>query len=78
MAFRAALGERIRDWRYPKYNQDELASAVNVYRTHISTIELGRTDIRLSTLLRIADALDVPLDELLKGLLDEAKPESEQ
>lgn len=75
--FRKALGQRIRDLRYPKYNQDELASAVDVYRTHISTIEQGRTDIRLSTLLRISDALGVSIDELLKGLYEEGQTASQ-
>lgn len=78
LAFRAALGKRIREWRYPKYNQDELASAVDVYRTHISTIEQGRTDIRLSTLLRISDALGVSVDELLRGLQPDANLEKGQ
>lgn len=66
LAFRQALGQRIRELRSPQYSQDEFAHVIDVFRSHMSTIERGKTDLKLSTLLRIAAALGVGVDELLK------------
>lgn len=52
LQFRRALGQRIRQLRDPLYTQEEFADLIDVYRTHVSTIEAGKTDMRLSTLLR--------------------------
>nr|WP_280527588.1 helix-turn-helix transcriptional regulator [Deinococcus humi] len=68
MAFRQALGQRIRALRAPNYSQDEFAEVIDVFRSHVSTIETGKTDLKLSTLLRIAAALDLTVDELLRDL----------
>lgn len=65
--YRSALGRRIRELREMHYSQDEFAELINVYRTHVSTIENGKTDLRLSTLLRIAKALGVSVGELLQA-----------
>lgn len=65
MEYRIALGRRIRELREVRYSQEEFAELIDVYRTHVSTIENGKTDLRLSTLLRIAGALGLPLDQLL-------------
>ncbi|WP_345455175.1 helix-turn-helix transcriptional regulator [Deinococcus aluminii] len=66
LAFRRALGQRIRDLRAPKFSQDEFADEIDVFRSHMSTIERGKTDLKLSTARRIAKALGMELDELLK------------
>lgn len=66
LAYRLALGQRIRDLRSPHYSQDEFAEVIDVFRSHVSTIENGKTDLKLSTLLRIAAALQMPLEELVK------------
>lgn len=63
---RKALGRRIYELRDPLYTQEEFAELIDVYRSHVSTIEQGKTDLRLSTLLRIASALKMPLHELLR------------
>ncbi|GGO29777.1 helix-turn-helix domain-containing protein [Deinococcus humi] len=68
LAFRQALGQRIRALRAPNYSQDEFAEVIDVFRSHVSTIETGKTDLKLSTLLRIAAALDLTVDELLRDL----------
>ena len=67
-AFRLALGQRIRKLRESKYSQEALADEIHVIRTHMSTIELGRADVKISTLLRIAEAFDLEVEDLLKGL----------
>lgn len=66
LAYRLALGQRIRDLRSLHYSQDEFAEVIDVFRSHVSTIENGKTDLKLSTLLRIAAALQIPLEELVK------------
>lgn len=68
LAFRIALGQRIRKLREDRYSQEALADEIHVIRTHISTIELGRADVKISTLLRIAEAFDLQVEDLLKGL----------
>ena len=65
LQFRRALGQRIRQLRDPLYTQEEFADLIDVYRTHVSTIEAGKTDMRLSTLLRISKALNTDLERLL-------------
>ena len=49
---------------------------MNVHRSVVGFWETGRKDIRLSTLLRIAEALGVTLGELFTGLESTDLPES--
>lgn len=74
-AFLAALGQRIRSLRTEDYSQDDFAAHIDVYRSHMSLIEQGKTDIRLSTLLRIAQGLGMSVSDLL---LFETKEEEGQ
>lgn len=66
LAFRLALGQRIRTLRVSHYSQDEFAEVIDVFRSHMSAIERGKTDLKLSTLRRIASALSLSVDELLR------------
>lgn len=72
LAFRVALGQRIRKLREGQYSQEALADKIHIIRTHMSTIELGRADVKISTLLKIAEAFDMTVEELLQGLHAEA------
>ncbi|WAC64024.1 helix-turn-helix transcriptional regulator [Pseudoxanthomonas sp. SL93] len=47
-------------------SQEAFADQIGMHRTQYGAIEQGRKDCRLSTLLRIAHALDVDLWELLQ------------
>ena len=49
------------------YTQLQLAELVNISRTHMSNIEAPNvpTSISLETLLDVADALDIPVTNLL-------------
>ena len=63
------LGARIRQARRDAgLSQDAFAWEAGIHRTHASLIERGRSDPRLSTLARIARALNVNLAELLAGV----------
>ena len=64
------LGERIREIRVRQgfTSQDSLADFVKMHRTFIGHLETGRKDFRLTTIIRLAAALDVPLSELFAGV----------
>lgn len=61
------LAQRIRDIRYKKgLGPDALAARAEISRTALYQIECGKTEVpRAGTIRRIAQALDVPIDQLL-------------
>lgn len=65
LAFQQTLGQVVRELRKPRANQDDFADQVGVYRSHMGLIEQGKLDLRLSTLLAVAGALDLPLSVLI-------------
>jgi transcriptional regulator with XRE-family HTH domain len=58
---------RIRQAR--KLSQENLADRAGIHRTQISLLEGGRRQPLLETLVRLAGALDVPIDALFEGIL---------
>lgn len=46
--------------------QEQLAHAANVYPSEVSRLESARRDPRLSTIVRLAEALGVPPAQLLE------------
>lgn len=48
-------------------SQEALAEHLGMHRTFIGHLETGRKDFRLSTLIRVAEALDVELAELFRA-----------
>jgi transcriptional regulator with XRE-family HTH domain len=66
-AFLRVVGKRIRILRLTQeLTQEELAAAAGISRSFVSLIEHGAKGIDVVRLLRIASALDVALDELVK------------
>ena len=63
---------RIRQAR--KLSQENLADSAGIHRTQISLLEGGRRQPLLETLVRLAGALDVPVEVLLEGILWEPAP----
>ena len=49
-------------------SQEELADIANVHRTYIGMIERGEKNVTLSTMLNIANALEIKLVDLVKNL----------
>jgi len=47
-------------------SQEELADRCNLHRTYVSEIERGLKTVSLVSLLRIAEALDVPAHTLIE------------
>ena len=65
-----AIGNRIREIRRQKnWTQAKLAEKSGVEPSNISHIERAATKVSLPTLINIANALDVTLDELVSGSL---------
>jgi HTH-type transcriptional regulator/antitoxin HipB len=63
------LGENVRDARKARgWTQEELSGRTKLAVVQISRIERGKREIRLSTLIRLIDGLEVAPDVLLDGL----------
>ena len=64
---RVALGERVNALRVAQgLSQEEFAGRVGLDRTYVSGIERGLRNPTLLVLLRLAQALEVPVTELLE------------
>lgn len=62
------IGARIREARQSKrMSQAELAEQSQMCLAHISTIENGKSDIRLSNFIRLIEALQVSADSILRA-----------
>ena len=65
------FGENARALRREKHlSQEELSEMVFTTQKYISCIETGRAHPSLEVCLRIADALHVSIDTLLKGIIE--------
>ena len=61
-----AIGKRIRQYRLLKHlTQENISNATDLAASYISNIENGSTKVGLMSLIRIARALDVSMDQLL-------------
>jgi transcriptional regulator with XRE-family HTH domain len=59
---------RLRAQSGPGYSQQNLADAADLHRTEIGKIEGAERDPRMSTLLILANALGLTVDDLVRGL----------
>ena len=67
MADISKIGTRIRDVRLSRgMSQSALADRANISLPHISEIELGKCNMRLSTFIKVAEALQVSADDLIR------------
>ena len=65
-----AMGKRIREIRLSKkMTQATLAELAEIEPSNLSHIERAATKVSLPTLIQIANALEVSLDELVSGSL---------
>ena len=63
------VGSRIRDLRTANgWTQQLLADHAQIERSHVARLEEGKREAGLMMLEKIAEALEVTLSELLKGL----------
>ena len=62
------IGEQLRAWREVRgLSQRALAERAGMPYPMVARLELGQTDPRLSTLERLAEALAIPVVDLLTG-----------
>ena len=64
------LGERIREIRIQRgfKSQEQFADYCKLHRTFVGHLETGRKDFRLTSIIRVAEALGVTMEELFAGL----------
>jgi transcriptional regulator with XRE-family HTH domain len=55
--------------RRADYSQEEVAALCGLHRTEIGQLEKGRRFPRVDTLIKLAGALEVGADELLRGIV---------
>lgn len=63
------FGSEIKKLRMGKMlSQEAFAEVVGVHRTYIGMIERGEKNVTLSSIAKLAKALDIPLSELFKNI----------
>lgn len=68
ISFPVRLGRRLSELREKHgLSQTQLADMAGIGRAHLSQIENGAAAVRINTLYAIAQALDLKLEELLRG-----------
>jgi len=74
-SFLKTLGGRIRETRRDLcLTQKQLAERAKLDRTYIVAVERGRQNVTVGAVMRIAEALGVPIDRLLvSGKVDEGE-----
>lgn len=63
------FGKRVRELRLAlRLSQEKFALKINMDRTYFSAVESGKRNISLENIKKIADGLNVTLEELFHGL----------
>lgn len=66
----AAFADELRSRRAGlRLSQEELAHRAGINRTYVAKLELARNQPTLTVMLRVAEALETPLPELIAGTL---------
>ncbi|MBT8817445.1 helix-turn-helix domain-containing protein [Lactobacillus delbrueckii subsp. bulgaricus] len=63
------FAQRIRNLRIDRgLSQEKFALKIDMDRTYYASVEAGKRNISLKNIKKIADGLDVTLEELFQGL----------
>lgn len=63
------FAQRIRELRTDRgYSQEKFALKIDMDRTYYASVEAGKRNISLKNIKKIADGLDVSLEELFQGM----------
>ena len=63
------LGQRIKELRKQKnLSQEKFALQINLDRSYYTSVENGKRNVSIENIKKIADALNISLEELFKGL----------
>ena len=69
------IGKRIKTWRIERnITRKELSFLSYTHYTHLMNIENGKANPQMKTLLRILDALEIELGEVLYEEAQTSKP----
>ena len=69
MDIKFIVGENIKAARLKSgLSQEKLASLADIDRTYLPSIEKGKRNISITVLLRLANALEIDIKKLLKGI----------
>lgn len=69
MEIKSKIGKRIKEIREKKsISQKNLSFSADLDRSYIASVESGQRNISIVNLEKIANALDVTLSELFKGI----------
>lgn len=64
------FGQNVRAARLARgWTQEQLAERTGLASVQISRIERGKREVRITTLIRLVRALDMPPEDLLDGLV---------
>ena len=73
-----AIGKRIKIARiHAEISQEQLSALVDLSPSHMSNVETGTTKVSLASIVRIANALSVTVDDLLCDNLVRARAQME-
>ncbi len=65
---RERLARAIREKRERlKVSQEEFADSIGMHRTYYGSIEQGKRNLTMATLVRVADGLKIKISELLRA-----------
>ena len=63
------LGERIKQIRLSKgISQEKFALSIEIDRTYYASVESGKRNISIINIEKIANGLEISLEELFKGI----------
>ena len=63
------LGQRIKYLRNEKgLSQEKFALSIDMDRTYLASVESGKRNISINNIQKIANGLDITLEELFKGI----------
>ena len=63
------FGLRIKDLREARgWSQRECADFLGIHHVYLADIELGKRNLTLASIEKLADGFDISLEELFKGL----------
>ncbi len=69
------FGERVRNVRSQKgISQEALADKAGLHRTYVSSVERGERNVSLSTVERLATALEISMADLMPPPIASQKP----
>jgi transcriptional regulator with XRE-family HTH domain len=68
-AIQQKVGARVRALRKKRgWSQDVFADRTGLHRAHVGEIERGESNVTLQTLKILADARDVRIEDLVRGI----------